>query len=621
MAETIIRKDGITPSKRRARKQLRRRLTWLAIALVLIGGGTYWYTVRNKAADKGPDLQTATAFRTTLVETVSATGSVTAQTGAQVKIGSQITGRIKRLYADVGSHVQAGQLIAVLDLPDIEAQVQQAQANLAQARTKLQQQLSGVGMQQVQTSEAVRQAQDALRSAQAKLNSAIAAATMSPHQTTSDIRRAQAGLGTAQAQLNQVQKSHALQIGTAQAQINQAQANYRNAATELQREQKLFKLGYIAASDLDTAQTQADVMLEQLNTAKQNLSLVQAKADSDVETARQQVDQATASLAAAKSETYNDVMRQQDVQNARAAVQQAASSLAAAKANTTQDVLKQQDVEAARQAVEQAQAQVDYQQAQYAKTFIRSPISGTVLQMAAQQGETLAAGLSAPTLIIVADLDRLQVDAFVDETDIGKVKLGQSATVTVDAFPDQQFSGKVTKIASGSTLQQNVVTYDVTVAIDDTKHLLKPDMTASVNIAVGVHPDVVAVPNEAVKQDNTGTYVYVVPKPGEGGGNGGPGAGSGGPGNGGPGAGGQPGWNGGRGGRGQGGQGGKALPQRRPVKTGATDGTYTEIKSGVDDGDTVVLAGWPPPEGFNGVQVTPFGMRPTRGGGGGGRKR
>ena len=88
-----------------------------------------------------------------------------------------------------------------------------------------------------------------------------------------------------------------------------------------------------------------------------------------------------------------------------------------------------------------AQAQVDYAKAQVQKTFIRSPISGTVLQLAAQQGETLAAGLSAPTLIIVADLNRLQVDAFVDETDIGKVRLGQEADVTVDAFPQHVFKG------------------------------------------------------------------------------------------------------------------------------------------------------------------------------------
>src|SRR4029077_9317966 len=125
-----------------------------------------------------------------------------------------------------------------------------------------------------------------------------------------------------------------------------------------------------------------------------------------------------------------------------------------------QNVLKQQDIEQAREAVSVSQAQVNYSKDQLDKTYIRTPISGTVLQLAAQQGETLAAGLSAPTLIVVADLNRLPVDAYVDETDIGKVQLGQNAAVTVDAFPKKVFKGKVSKIASGSTIQQGVITYD-----------------------------------------------------------------------------------------------------------------------------------------------------------------
>src|SRR2546421_12365262 len=133
--------------------------------------------------------------------------------------------------------------------------------------------------------------------------------------------------------------------------------------------------------------------------------------------------------------------------------------------NRSQDTLKQQDIQQARSTMDAAKSQVDYFRAQLDKTFIRSPISGTVLQMAAQQGETLAAGLSAPTLIVVADLNRLQVDAFVDETDIGKVKLGQDADITVDAYSKRVFKGKVAKIASGSTIYDGGFTYERTIAL------------------------------------------------------------------------------------------------------------------------------------------------------------
>jgi multidrug efflux pump subunit AcrA (membrane-fusion protein) len=105
------------------------------------------------------------------------------------------------------------------------------------------------------------------------------------------------------------------------------------------------------------------------------------------------------------------------------------------------------------------------------------------------------------------------VDAYVDETDIGKVALGQSVTVTVDAFPGQSFSGRVTKIASGSTIIQAVITYDVTAALDaNNKNSLKPDMTASVTIQTGTRSGALLVPSEAIKTSTKGVTVNVLNK-------------------------------------------------------------------------------------------------------------
>src|SRR5207248_7531025 len=135
-------------------------------ALAAAAALAWWgWTKTHPRNDLVSGLLTATVTRGDLVESVSATGSVAAQTGAQVKIGSQITGRIKRLYADVGSQVKTGQVIADLDLPDIQAQFNQAVANLAAARTKLLQDESGVNMQNTQTSSAIAQAEAQLRTA------------------------------------------------------------------------------------------------------------------------------------------------------------------------------------------------------------------------------------------------------------------------------------------------------------------------------------------------------------------------------------------------------------------------------------------------------------------------
>src|SRR5262249_16674189 len=212
-----------------------------------------------------------------------------------------------------------------------------------------------------------------------------------------------------------------------------------------------------------------------------NVQLVKEKVAADRQAAHDQVTQAQenvtaaqAALEAARAGTYQDKSKLADVENARAQVRQSEASLRLAQGNPTQHGLKQEDIQQAQEAARAAQAQVDYSRAQLDKTFIRSPISGTVLQMAAQQGETLAAGLSAPTLIIVADLKRLQVDVYVDETDIGRVKIGQEAEVMVDAFPKTPFVGKVSKVASGSTIQQGVITYDVTISLERVKRPARP---------------------------------------------------------------------------------------------------------------------------------------------------
>jgi len=505
----------------------RRRMFFNAAVVVLVVGAiaAFWFSRRERAqASNG--LVTAKAARMDLVQTVSATGSVTAQTGAMVKIGSQITGRIKRLYADVGDQMKAGQVIAELDVPDLDAQVRQAEATLALNRARLAEQKAGLSLQDTQA--------------------------------ITDIQRADAAVAVAAANLRQVQQSADLQKATAAAGVRQAKANADNAAAALSRARQLYDKGYVAAADVDNAKAQAEVTAAQLSSALENVKLVNAKVDADLASAREQLKQAQAARAAARAGTAQQAIKRQQIKEAEEAVRQSDASLALARA--------QRD-----------------------KAFIRTPISGTVLQLTQQQGETIAAGLSAPTVIVVADLDRLQVDAFVDETDIGHLKLGQPARITVDAYPNHPFLGRVEKIASGATMQQNVVTYDVTLSLANPSHLLKPDMTASVEIEVSHQQDVLAVPVDAIKLTQQGSTVTVMTTSKD----------------------------------------GKSSFRVEGVRTGISDGDHTQVLRGLKDGDTVVLAGEVPgmstdvqgrgmrgPLGFGGPPSRPTGARGATGAGG-----
>jgi len=133
-------------------------------------------------------------------------------------------------------------------------------------------------------------------------------------------------------------------------------------------------------------------------------------------------------------------------------------------------------------------------------TDIVSPVDGTVVSRNITQGQTVAASFQTPTLfVIAADLTQMQVDSSVSESDIGDVVAGDKATFTVEAFPDRVFNGRVVQVRQAPQTVQNVVTYDVVVAVDNPKLLLKPGMTAATRIITRSHENVLRVPGPALR--------------------------------------------------------------------------------------------------------------------------
>ena len=571
----------------RGKKKQAKKWLWPSVFVVVLILAFLWWT-KSHANSGNSGLITTTVTRGDLVETVSATGSVEAQTGAEVTIGPQITGVIKRLYTDVGKPIKKGDLIAELDLPDLQATYDASVANLRAAQTKAQQDESGLSQERVTTKQALATAEAGVVSANWKLKSAQAALVEQQTGTPTDIRKAQtaldgakAALATAKAAQVQTQAGANLQIQTAQEQLTQAKANAANSSANLKRNLTLYQQGFIAATTYDQAKDTDTVNQSLVSAAQENVTLTQQKITADLETATDEVNQAAqtvysaqAALVAAKAETNTTAQRVADVKDAQAAVDQANQALTVAKANLVNDTLYDQTIAQAKDAASSAQQAANYNEDEVQKSFIRSPISGTVVQLSAQQGETLAAGLASPTLIEVADLTRLEVDAFVDESDIGKIAAGMPATMSLDAFPGQIVNGKVVKIVAGSTIQQNVVTYQVTVSLPKLSLRLYPNMTATITIQTGKLSNVLLIPSVAINQGTNGSSVNVVRM-----------------------------------------VDGKQQFASVPVVTGGTDDTNTEVKSGLTEGETIVLAGMPK----TGPQRGP--SNPFGGGSGGGGRR
>jgi len=177
------------------------------------------------------------------------------------------------------------------------------------------------------------------------------------------------------------------------------------------------------------------------------------------------------------------IISQGDFDLAETAWQSAKASIRAAEGSIAQT----------RGALMQAKTNLRY-------SIIRSPVDGVVISRAIDVGQTVAASFQTPTLFTIAqDLTKMQIEVSVDEADISRVQLGQQATFTVDAYPEQKFGGKVVQIRSSPVINQNVVTYVVVVNVDNRELKLKPGMTANVSVEVAKKDDVIKLPPAALR--------------------------------------------------------------------------------------------------------------------------
>lgn len=196
-----------------------------------------------------------------------------------------------------------------------------------------------------------------------------------------------------------------------------------------------------------------------------------------------------------------------NVANATAALELATANEARTRGLFAQGYVSRLELETAVQARKSAAAQlqlnsavVEKDRANLSYSVIRSPVAGVVIDRQIDIGQTVAASLQAPTLFKIAqDLSKMQIDALFAEADIGSIHVGQKTRFSVDAFPGRNFSGEVRQIRMNPTSQQNVVTYDVVIDVENPEQLLLPGMTAYVNIAVAQRKEVLLVPNAALR--------------------------------------------------------------------------------------------------------------------------
>lgn len=505
---------------------------WFIIAIIVVivalAGGGYLYTQKKKNAVKTDGMKTELVKRGDIVESVSADGTVQPLTIVDVK--SNVGGQVVQFDVDEGDYVTASQTIAMIDPTDSQTALDQANAGLTTSQAKIDQARLTLAMTKIQSDSQVQSAQEALKSAQARLDQAKEALDAQPQLT--------------------------------QASVSTAQANYDFAEKDLARQQQLFDKGYISKSDLEVTEQKNKVTKAQLDSANANSNQIP--------------------------------MKQKDYDAARYSVQQAEATLASAKAGKAQVALRQGDITQAVAGKVNTQATADNAKKNLSYTTVTAPaaqngnpdVKFLVVKKYVEVGSIVASGRSSNagtgagvSIVTLADVTTMTVVVDVDETDIGKIKAGQDVNVTLDAYPNVPFKGKVTKIAPQATVTQNVTTVDVTVNILKPDERIKPGMNANCDFIIARKSDVLIVPNEAIKDSKGKKIVKVL-------------------------------------------EGGKAVD--KPVETGLAGMDSTEIVSGLEEGDTVITAMPQPATGTGAASQSggqSGGQNRSGGGGGGGGGR
>ena len=340
-----------------------------------------------------------------------------------VDVSFKVAGKIEKLAVDEGDKVSEGQLIASLEHRDLAAQMARAEAALESARTRVPAIRKNIELQDRATLEEAAQAQAASQAAHARLQQLLAG-------------------------------SRPQEIQAAQAGLDQAQADLVKRKADMERAEKLFKSNFIPAQEWDAAINAHEVASANLKKAREAYALVA------------------------------EGPRREEIDAARAQWEQAQAALKLAQARRLQVEVLKKDLLTAQAQTKEASAAMEVIDTQIGYTRLTAPLSGVVLVKNAEAGEFVVPGGAVATL---GDLERPWLKAFINENDLGRVKLGQKVSVTTDSHPRTVYPGKITFISSEAEFTpKNVQTakervklvYRIKVSLENPRGELKPGMPA-----------------------------------------------------------------------------------------------------------------------------------------------
>lgn len=482
-------------------KKLTKIIIWVAIAIVVVVVGIFIVKGKNKNAvvmEKGK------VEKGTIVNSVSADGTIQPVTNVEIK--SNVGGTIVKLYADEGDYVRAGQLLAQIDPTDVKTTLDKEKNNVVSSKAKLNSAVDSLSIQKQQAESDLKSAEENVRSCELKLENAKHSAKIQPTISNNEIATAQANLAQAKTTLSQMKKAtNSQKIASAKSSYESALAAYNAYEKIHERNKKMVEKGYLSRQDYETGEQQYLSAKATLESAQEKYETIKEEVNSDLKVQEEKVKSCEIALKNAKANVINIDVKNNDVASAESALRSAKSALASAKANLKQITVKENAVTQAKADLSSAQASLANAQKNFDYTNITAPRDGVIVKKWTEEGSIIMGGRSSTAgssegvvIFEIADITKMQVSVDVDETDIASITMGQRVKISVDAFQNTNYEGRVTRICPSAETTSGVTTVPVEVTFEGVHKELKPEMNATCEFIIDIKKDILIAPVDFV---------------------------------------------------------------------------------------------------------------------------
>ncbi len=475
------------------KKFFKKPIVIIVTAIILIGAG---YLIFGRS--KEPAYEFTTAQRGDIIQEVSVTGRI--KPAHDVDLAFENGGRVSRIFVDIGDNVAVGQKLVQLGNAGLYAQLAEAEADLKTQKAELEELKVGTREEEIKVEEIkVENAQAALEEAKKNLVDKMQDAyTKSDDAVRNKIDQFFEKPAIPNPTIDFPLTDNQLKIDVEWQRLvtENTLTSWKFSLGELNPAGDLFFYTNLTKSNLNQIKTFLDKAAQALNAAKTSSKLTQATIDgwrTDMATARTNVNTALSNLLTADTA----------LKTAESNFNLANQELLLKRAGATNEQLQAQEAQ-----VEKAEASVLNYQAQIAKTVIVSPIAGVVTRQETKVGEIVSANANVVSIISAANFE---IEANVPEADIAKIKIGNPAKVTLDAYGDDvEFEAKVVKINPAETIIEGVATYKATFQFTEDDERIKSGMTANIDVMADKRENVIVLPQRAVITKDGDKIVRVV---------------------------------------------------------------------------------------------------------------